>query len=157
MKCFTWAVIAALHHKEIKKDHQRILKLQHYEDQYNFNGLESPLAILRIGKFEKSNQGIAVNVLFNEKKSICTARRSELNGKCSKQVNLLMLVDGENRHYTAIKNMSRLLSKSNGKTQHVYHSCMNCLNDFWTGSARDKHYEYCSSSGHFKVNMSNGK
>ena len=30
---------------------------------------------------------------------------------------------------------------------------MNCLNGFWTESARDKHYEYCSSNGHVKVNM----
>ena len=30
---------------------------------------------------------------------------------------------------------------------------MNCLNGFWIASARDKHYEYCSSNGHVKVNM----
>ena len=53
--------------------------------------------------------------------------------------------------------MSRLLSKLNGKTQHAYHYCMNCLNGFRTGSARDKHYEYCSSNGHVKVNMPNEK
>ena len=36
-------------------------------------------------------------MLFNKKKSqnIYTARRSELNVKCKKQVNLLMIVDGE--------------------------------------------------------------
>ena len=30
---------------------------------------------------------------------------------------------------------------------------MNCLNGFRTESARDKHYEYCSSNGHVKVKM----
>ena len=30
---------------------------------------------------------------------------------------------------------------------------MNCVNGFRTASARDKHYEYCSSNGHVKVNM----
>ena len=30
---------------------------------------------------------------------------------------------------------------------------MNCLNGFRTESARDKHYGYCSSNGHVKVNM----
>ena len=64
-----------------------------------------------------------------------------------------MIVDGEKRHYTAIKNISRLLSRLNGKTKHVYHYYMNCLNGFWTASARDKHYEYSSSNGHVKVNM----
>ena len=28
---------------------------------------------------------------------------------------------------------------------------MNCLNGFRTLSARDKHYDYCSSNGHIKV------
>ena len=30
---------------------------------------------------------------------------------------------------------------------------MNCLNGFRTDSARDKHYEYCSSNGHVRVSM----
>ena len=68
-----------------------------------------------------------------------------------------MIVDGEKRHYTAIKSVSRLLSKLNGKTQHAYHYCMNCLYGFRTWSARYKHHEYCSSNGHIKVNMSTKK
>ena len=30
-ECFKWAVIGALHHEEIKKDHQRISKLRPYK------------------------------------------------------------------------------------------------------------------------------
>ena len=94
-------------------------------------------------------------MLFSKKKSqnIYRARRSNHNVECKKQVNLLMIEDGGKRHYTAIKSISKLLSKLNGRTRHAYHYCMNCLNGFWTGSARDKHYEYCSSNGHVKVNM----
>ena len=64
-----------------------------------------------------------------------------------------MTVGDEERHYTTIKSISRLLSKLNGKTRRAYDFCMNCLNGFRTASARDKHYEYCSSNGHVKVNM----
>ena len=94
-------------------------------------------------------------MLFSKKKSqnIYTDHSSGRNIKCKKQVNLLMILDGEKRHYTTIKNISRLLSKLNEKTQHAYHYCMNCLDGFRTGSARDKHYEYCSSHGQVKVNM----
>ena len=83
-------------------------------------------------KFEKNNPDIAVNVLLSKKKNqnIYTVRRSKHNVECKKQVNLLMIEDGGKRHYTAIKNISRLLSKLNGKTQHAYHYCMNCLNGF---------------------------
>ena len=64
-----------------------------------------------------------------------------------------MIEDGGKRYYSAIKNISRLLSKLNGKTRRAYHYCINCLNGFRTESARDKHYEYCSSNGHVKVTM----
>ena len=65
---------------------QYISKLQHYKGQYNWNGLEFPLAIQKIDNFEMKNPDIAV--------SVNTARKLELNGKCSKQGNLLMIVGG---------------------------------------------------------------
>ena len=52
--CFKWAVIAALHHEEIKKDYQHILRLTPYENQYNWKGLESPVLIKKIDKFENT-------------------------------------------------------------------------------------------------------
>ena len=158
-ECFKWAAIAALHHEEIKNKFERISLLKPYENRYNWKGLEFPVSIKKIDKFEKNNPGIAVNVLFsnNKNQNIYTARRSERNVKCKKQVNLLMIVDGEKRYYTAIKDIYRLLSKLNGKTRRTYHFCMNCLNGFRTESARDKHYEYCSSNGHVMVKMSTEK
>ena len=115
-ECFKWAVIEALHHKDIKHHPERISLLRPYENQYNWKGFEFPVSIKKIDKFEKNNPGIAVNVLLSNKKmqNIYTARRSEHNLKCKKQVNLLMIADGEKRQYTAVKNISRLLSKLNG-------------------------------------------
>ena len=66
---FKWAVIAALHHEEIKKDHERVSRLWPYENQHNWEGLEFPVSIKKIDKFEKNNPGVAVNVLFIIKKS----------------------------------------------------------------------------------------
>ena len=67
--CFKWAVIAALHHEEIKKDHQRISKLEPYENQYNWEGFEFPVSTNKTDKIEKNNPGIAVNVLLNNKQN----------------------------------------------------------------------------------------
>ena len=118
-KCFKWAVIEALHHKDIKQNPQRISLLRPYENQYTWKGLEFPVSIKKIDKFERNNPGIAVNVLFSKKKSqnIYTVRRSKHNMECKKQVNLLMVEDGGKRHYTAVKNIPRLLSKLNGRTR----------------------------------------
>ena len=145
----------ALHHEDIKQNPERISLLRPCENQYNWKGLEFPLSIKKIDKFERNNPGIALNVLFSKKKSqnIYTVRRSEHNMERKKRVNLLMIEDGGKRHYTAIKNISRLLSKLNERTRRAYHYCINCLNGFRTASARDKHYEYCSSNGHVKAAM----
>ena len=126
------------------------------ENEYNWKRLEFPVSIKKKRR-EKNNPGIAVNVLFSNKKSpkndIYAVRRSERNVKCKKQVNLLMIKDGEKKHYTAIKNISRLLKSLNATHKGAYHFCINCLNGFRTASTRDKHYEYWSSNGHVKVNM----
>ena len=130
-ECFKWAAIEALHHKDIKHRPERISLLRPYENQYNWKGLEFPVSIKKIDKFEKNNPGIAVNVLFSikksKKKNIYTVPRSEHNVKCKKQVNLLMIVDGEERYYTAIKSISRLLKSLNATHKGAYHFCMNCF------------------------------
>ena len=65
-----------------------------------------------------------------------------------------MIVDGENRHYTAVKSLSRMLSSENSKGRKgAYHFCMNCLIGFRTESERDKHYNYCLSHGEVNVKM----
>ena len=152
-ECFKWAVVAALHCEEISVNPERISKLRPFAEQYDWERLEFPMALNKISKFEKRNPEIAVNVLFVSKKNIFIARRSEFNGKRGKQANLLMIVDGENRHYTAVKSLSRLLKSLNAKHHGAYHFCVNCLNGFRTESARDKHYLYCSSHGEVNIKM----
>ena len=71
------------------------------------------MSVNRVDKFEKNNNDIDVNVLANGN-DIYTLRRSKYNND-RKQVNLLLICDGNKYHYTAIKNLSRLLSFSNSK------------------------------------------
>ena len=68
-ECFKWALIATLHHEEIKHNLERISLLRPYEKQYNWKGLEFPASIKKIDKFQKNTPGIAVNVLSCKKKS----------------------------------------------------------------------------------------
>ena len=49
-ECFKWAVIAALHRKEIGKDPQRISNIMRYTNNYNWFELEYPVAINKISK-----------------------------------------------------------------------------------------------------------
>ena len=44
-ECFKWAVLAALHHEDIKCNPERITKLEPYSDLYNWEGLEFPVTV----------------------------------------------------------------------------------------------------------------
>ena len=68
-ECFKWAVIETLHHEEIRHHPERISLLRPYENQDNWKGVEFPVSIKKIDKFEKNNTDMAVNVLFSNKKS----------------------------------------------------------------------------------------
>ena len=85
-ECFKWAVITALHHEEISSHPERISKLEPYSDLYNWKGLEFPMTVNQIDKFEKINPDIAVNVLYlhqkeegKSKSKIAILRRSNGN------------------------------------------------------------------------------
>ena len=67
-ECFKWAVIASLHHEKIDSHPERITKLQRYEDQYNWQGLEFPVAINKIDKFEKNNCERAIYLFRSEER-----------------------------------------------------------------------------------------
>ena len=159
-ECFKWAVIAALHHEEIDFHPERISKLKPYSDLYNWKGLKFPVAVNQIEKFEKNNLDIAVNVLYLHspkegkiRDKIAILRRSDGNTSRSKVVNLLLITDGEKRHYTAIKSLSRLLSKENANSKRAYHYCPNCLQAFRTEKSRDTHYANCIDHDFVKVEM----
>ena len=50
MKCFKWSVIAALKWREIDSNHQRVSKLQRYDD-LDWNGINFPVSTKDITKF----------------------------------------------------------------------------------------------------------
>ena len=54
-ECFKRAIIAALHHEEIKNNLERISLLRPYKKHYNWKGLKFPVSIKKIDKFEKNN------------------------------------------------------------------------------------------------------
>ena len=142
--CFKWTITAALNYEEIGKDPQRLSNLEKYSEKYNWGGLEFPVSVNKIDKFEKNNTDIAVNVLCEEesKDIIYICRKSKFNDRFN-LLNIIMIVDGKKRHYTAIKSLSKLLGNLKSKNEHKRHFCINCLNSFNSVEIRDKHYEYC--------------
>ena len=146
-KCFKWSVITV--EKVGMKDPQRISNLWKLKDNYDWSGLEFPVSIKDIGKFE-TNNNVSVNVLAVEGKDIYIHRKGQRVGR---EINLLMVSKDGIWHYTAIKSLSRLLSSTNSNTNHKQHFCMNCLQGFTQESSRDQHQVYCEDNESVRVEM----
>ena len=116
-------------------------------DNYDWSGLEFPVSIKDIGKFE-TRKNISVNVLAEESRDIYIHRKGQRVGP---EINLLMISEDGIWHYTAIKSLSRLLSNSN--TKHKQHFCMNCLQGFTQESSRYQHQVYCKDNKSVRVEM----
>ena len=146
-ECFKWSVIAA--ENAGMKDPQCISNLRKFTDNYDWSGLEFPVLIKGIGKFETRNN-ISVNVLAVEGRDIYIHRKGRRMGR---EINLLMVSEDGIWHNTAIKSLSRLLSSKNSNTKRKQHFCMNCLQGFMQESSRDQHQVYCKDSKSVRVEM----
>ena len=150
MKCFKWAVIAALKWKEIGRDQQKVSKLRRYDD-LDWDGINFPVSTSDINRFELRNQ-VSVNVLPLDGKSPYICRKG---GDYNKIINLMIIEDGDKRHYVAIKSLGRLLSKMNSKHNPSQHFCTNCSQGFSDVGSRDEHYAYCRSNQAVRIEMPN--
>ena len=156
-ECFKWSVIAADRWMDIGSHPERVSNLKEFNDNYVWSGLEFPVSIKDIGKFETRNN-VSVNVLSSDGKDIYILRKGGRNGK---EINLLMTSEGPTdpasrngiNHCTAIKSLSRLLSSKNSSTKRKQHFCRNCLQGFTQESSRDQHQVYCEGNESVRVEM----
>ena len=146
-ECFKWSVIAV--EKVGMKDPQRVSNLRKFKDNYFWSGLEFPVSIKDIGKFETRNN-ISVNVLAVEGRDIYIHRKGRRVGR---EINLLMVSEDGIWHYTAVKSLSRLLSSKNSNTKRKQHFCMKCLQGFTQELSRDQHQAYCEDNESVRVEM----
>ena len=146
-ECFKWSVIAA--EKVGMTDPQRVSNLRKFTDNYDWSGLEFPVSIKDIGKFENGDN-ISVNILAVEGRDIYIHRKGLRMGR---EINLLMVSEDGINHYTVIKSLSRLLKSSNTKHKCKQHLCMNCLQGFTQESSRHQHQVYCEDNESVRVEM----
>ena len=152
---FLWCVLRALNPKD--KHPERIDKeLKLKENTLNMDGIEYPVSLQDLNKFENQSPTISITVFgYNEKDKVFPLRVSEY--VYTREVNIFLMLIEKNgvKHYTLVKNISRLLSSqvSNHKEKHYF--CLRCLNPFWTPKSLEKHLEYCSNHEGVKIEMPN--
>ena len=156
-KCFLWCVLRALNPKD--KNAERIDKdLKSKENTLNMEGIEYPVSLKDIKRFEKQNLDISISVLgYSKDERIYPLRISEFTKKKEDErkhnIVLLLIKNGDNSHYCLINNLSALLSSQVNKHKSKLYFCLNCLNGYDDPEKLEKHKEYCSEEESIKINM----
>ena len=91
--------------EEIDRDCQRISKLRRYENDFDWDGIKFPVSFRNIKKFESRNE-ITINILAVEDKKVYICRKGK---EYMQSANLMLITDGNRKHYIAIKSLARLL------------------------------------------------
>ena len=112
-KCFLWCVLRALNPKD---GNPEIIdkKLKEKENTLNMEGIEYPVHLEDIDKFEKQNPSISITVFGYEEKSVYPLRNSNNTNREHNIILILIKEEGVN-HYCLVKDPSRLLSSQVSK------------------------------------------
>ena len=143
-KCFLWSVLRYLH--PVQKNAPRINNLRDYENDLNFKGIDFPIKVKDITKFENQNPDLpGINVFsVNENNKICPLRLNEKD--CQKTIDLFLFSKDKKQHYSLIKNFSRLIrSQITSDTTRKLHICKKCLSHFIKEDLFEKHLFYCEN------------
>ena len=140
-KCFQYAATLALNFDKVTSHPERITKkIKSFINKYNWNDINFPAKRKDWNRFEVNNKNVALNILyvpFNTEK-IEIAYRSKYNLVRDNQIILLMISNGENWHYLAVKSLSRLLrgitSNHNGDNY-----CLDCFHSYRTENKLNAH------------------
>ncbi len=152
-ECFKWAVLSSIfHHRINSKKSNEVSQYKKFVDELKWDGLNFPVKIEDIIKFEKLNPEYCVNV-FILNGGVCPYRVNK-NNQDKEIINLLLLEDKGKSHYVSIRNMSRLLNHD-GKNK-TYH-CLNCLQSFFSQDNLNEHKTYCDKNECSKVVMPSDK
>ncbi|XP_067210017.1 uncharacterized protein [Linepithema humile] len=138
--CFAWAVVAALH--PAAKHPERTIEYPHYSTVLNLCGIEFPMTLPQISKFEKLNT-ISVNVFTTEGRSIIPLRLTD--DKKEKHVNLLYVPGNNEAHFVYIKDLSRLVSSQLSKEKRKKYICDRYLHYFRTSEKLSVHNVDCGN------------
>ena len=133
--CFLWCILAYLYPVEDHKD--RISKYDMYKHTLNIKGLEFPMKVKDIPKFERLNKlnirGHGINVFELTGNVLTPIYINEIYKQL--QIDLLLY---EN-HYCLITKLHCLINKDS----HMKHVCRRCFTAFCSNDVLNNHIERC--------------
>lgn len=144
-KCFVWSILAALY--PAKRDAERTSKYKKYFGILNIDGIEFPVKMGDISRFEEQNN-VSINIFRYKNTEIFPVHITKHRFKS--HVNLMLISNKKKVHFCWIKNLNRLFGdqKSAGH-QHFY--CPYCLHGFTQERLLTNHVPYCQAHGPQKI------
>ena len=141
-KCFLWCLLRYLHPCE--KNDEHIGNLKQYENSLNTKGINFPMRVKDISKFERLNPDLpSINVFSNNGYTIYPLRESR---DCQNTIDLFYYEEDGHSHYSLIKNFSRLVrSQITKNTNNKLHICKKCFSNFTKPELLEKHIKYCKN------------
>ena len=148
-ECLRWCHIRHLNPQG--KDPQRIKKTDKtFICQLDYSSIEFPVTVKQINKIEKQNN-ICINLFGYEEKQKFPIYISK--EKYQDHMELLLITEGENKHYVLIKEFNKFMFRQN-KHEHKKHFCMYCLQCFSREDVLTEHKNNCISiNGKQAINM----
>ncbi|XP_072033379.1 uncharacterized protein [Amphiura filiformis] len=147
--CFKWAVTRATHMVGVHLE--RIEALREKAAELNWDGVKFPTPLSGIGKFERRNPTISVNVHGFDGKKVYPLRISDRD--CQREVDLLLISDKKKQHYCVVKSLSRLLSTQVSKKGHARHFCRRCYASYTSKERLVAHTDLCRLHESVRIEM----
>ena len=128
--------------------------MKKYENDLNFKGIDFPVKVKDITKFENQNSDLpGINVFsLDDKNKIYPLRHNQKD--CQNSIDLFLYSENEKQHYSLIKNFSRLVrSQITKDTTRKLHFCKKCLYHYTKEDLLEKHLSYCGKNETAAVKM----
>lgn len=156
-ECFKWAILSYLFPKT--QNPNRVSHYVPYANALNFDGLQFPMSVSNISRFERLNPEFSIHVYgFDEKSKLINVIRLAKSMR-RHHVNLLLLCESKYNqsetkwHYCWIKNFSRLMSSQISSNDHLMFFCFRCLQHFTSELNLKRHDEDCQQLNKCKIVM----
>ena len=139
-QCLRWALRAALFPAPRGTQVSRTSSYP-TEDGLNFTGIDFPTPVSQIDRLERQNHTLAINVFGWEDGRVVVHRISEKGGEIPR-INLMLIKQGENTHYSFVKRLSSLLYDQNRHNENK-HFCERCLYGYSRRDLLERHKPEC--------------
>ena len=139
-QCLRWAIRAALFPAPRGRNPIRPSSYP-TEDGLNFTGIDFPTPVSQIDRLERQNMNLAINVFGWENDRVIVHRISE-KGSETPRINLMLIKQGENMHYSFVKRLSALLYNQSRHNESK-HFCERCLHGYSRRELLERHKPEC--------------